>query len=60
MEILTEIEFNEREFDQVDNIIRQLKEEGWEEYNFKDFYEIRPKTSTTLVAAKYWFKRTIF
>lgn len=59
MEIYTEFEFNSKEFDNVDEVLRQLKNEGWEEYNFKDFYRIKLKTGRTLVAVKYWLKRII-
>ena len=37
MEIYTEFEFNSKELDKVDNVLRELKHEGWVEYNFEDF-----------------------
>jgi len=59
MELFTEVEFNENEFDKIDEVRFKLGEEGWEEINKNEYTVIRPNKDVVLKSVKYKWRRII-
>lgn len=59
MELFVEIEFNEQEFDKIDEVMYNLTSEGWEEIHKNERRVIRPKVGKVLKSVKFKLKREI-
>ena len=59
MELFTEVEFNENEFNRIDEVRFKLGEEGWEEINKNEHTVIRAGKGRILKSVKYKWMRII-
>jgi hypothetical protein len=59
MELFTEIEFNEGEFNRIDEVRFKLGEEGWEEINEEKHHVLRAGEGRILKSVKYKYRRVI-
>lgn len=59
MELLTSFEFKAGEFPEIDNVVKTLVSEGWENYHVDEYKRIGRDRIKTIVAKKYYFRRNI-
>lgn len=61
MELFTEIEFNETEFDKMDEVLFKLGNEGWKLINTNESTKLKhwADPSPKVIAKKFFFTRKI-